>query len=459
MNKRNEFANFDVERVFIDVTLIAFSYFLSTHIYHFTKGLFLSVEHLSFLLVYCIIYILSMFWHRMYNITTFFYIDRIIRRVFASCLLASGSVSSMVFIADQIDVSRYFFLIFSAVNFAFLLSIQLLYKVLKTYKVGNGYTHVLFVGTEKAYNRYIEFAQKTSKKVKVDFFVDFKDERLQTEETFENMILSNRVDEVVFVQDNSIQPTYDVEALLRVCSSVGLVSSVLLSSIKIENTYHYVSSLGPIPMITYHNKSLDSFQIFAKSAMDIVGSLLGLIIFSPILLITAVAIRIESKGPILFRQTRVGMNGKRFTIYKFRSMYEDAEERKKELMAQNKMADDKMFKIDNDPRITKVGRFIRRTSIDELPQLINVIKRDMSLVGTRPPTVDEVANYKRHHHRRISITPGITGMWQTSGRSDILDFEDVVELDTKYIDNWSIWLDIKLIFKTVFVVFDRRGAV
>ena len=159
------------------------------------------------------------------------------------------------------------------------------------------------------------------------------------------------------------------------------------------------------------------------------------------------------------KQERVGKNGRRFKIFKFRSMVVDAEARKKELEEQNKVSGGFMFKIEDDPRITRIGRFIRKTSIDELPQLFNVLFGTMSLVGTRPPTVDEVEKYDTKHWRRLSIKPGITGMWQTSGRSEITDFEEVVALDTYYIDNWSIWLDMKIIIKTaVQLVLKRTGA-
>ena len=153
----------------------------------------------------------------------------------------------------------------------------------------------------------------------------------------------------------------------------------------------------------------------------------------------------------------MGLNGRIFEIYKLRSMYTDAEKRKKELMAQNEM-NGLMFKMTDDPRITKVGKFIRKTSIDELPQFWNVLRGEMSLVGTRPPTVDEYDQYESHHKRRLSMKPGITGMWQVSGRSSVQNFEDVVRLDTEYIDNWSLKLDIEILLKTVKVVFARDGA-
>ena len=168
-------------------------------------------------------------------------------------------------------------------------------------------------------------------------------------------------------------------------------------------------------------------------------------------------IKLESPGPIFFSQKRVGKNGRIFKIYKFRSMYADAEERKKELMAQNEM-NGLMFKMKDDPRITKIGKFIRKTSLDEFPQFWNVLKGDMSLVGTRPPTVDEFEQYDLHHKKRLGMTPGLTGVWQVSGRSDITDFEEIVNMDVEYIENWSLKRDIGILFKTVQVVLSSESG-
>lgn len=194
-----------------------------------------------------------------------------------------------------------------------------------------------------------------------------------------------------------------------------------------------------------------------KRALDIVGGLIGCIISIPIIAVVAIPLKLESPGPLIFKQKRVGRNGRVFYIHKLRSMYVDAEERKKELLAQNEM-NGLMFKMEDDPRITKVGKFIRRTSIDELPQFFDVVRGSMSLVGTRPPTLDEYNRYESHHKRRLSMKPGITGLWQVSGRSNIEDFEEVVKLDVQYIDNWTIWEDIYLLFRTIGVVFGQKGA-
>lgn len=229
----------------------------------------------------------------------------------------------------------------------------------------------------------------------------------------------------------------------------------ILSESKFDNIGCEIK--GDIPMAIFAPAVHNPNKLFLKRVVDIIGGLVGSLISLPIILLTAIPLLIESPGPLIFKQQRVGKNGRLFNIYKLRSMYVDAEERKKALMKENKM-DGFMFKMDNDPRITKVGKFIRKTSIDELPQFWNVLKGDMSLVGTRPPTVDEFEQYENHHKRRLSLKPGITGLWQVSGRSDINDFEEVVKLDCQYIDNWSLWLDIKILFKTVGVVLTHKGA-
>lgn len=195
-----------------------------------------------------------------------------------------------------------------------------------------------------------------------------------------------------------------------------------------------------------------------RRAQDIFFSLLALIALSPLMLLTCIAVWIDSPGASpVFSQLRVGRNGKLFRLYKFRSMCPNAESKLNDLLQDNEM-DGPVFKMKDDPRITRVGHFIRKTSIDELPQFFDVLRGDMSLVGTRPPTLDEYKQYESHHKRRLSMKPGITGLWQVSGRSNIEDFEEVVKLDTRYIDNWTIWQDIKILLKTVWVVFAGRGA-
>ena len=220
----------------------------------------------------------------------------------------------------------------------------------------------------------------------------------------------------------------------------------------------YVSCVGTYPVITYHTVTLNTGEQVIKRIMDVAGGLAGIVLFSPVMLLAALAIKLDSPGPVIFRQTRVGKNGRTFQIYKFRSMYVDAEERKSELLSQNEIAGGVMFKIREDPRITRVGRILRNLSIDELPQFFNVLGGSMSLVGTRPPTPDEVEKYGTRQWRRISIKPGLTGMWQVNGRSLVTDFEKIVELDVEYIDNWSLMEDIRILCKTVTVLLKHADA-
>lgn len=231
-----------------------------------------------------------------------------------------------------------------------------------------------------------------------------------------------------------------------------------------------VERLGNYTVLTTSINVATGFQQFIKRSMDIIGGLAGCAITVVLFLVLAPIIYIKSPGPVFFVQERVGRNGKRFKMYKFRSMYLDAEERKQELMKDNRYQSGMLFKLDGDPRIigSRVqpdgsvkkgfGNYMRELSLDEFPQFFNVLKGDMSLVGTRPPTVDEWEKYELHHRARLATRPGITGLWQVSGRSDVMDFEKVVELDTKYITEWSIGLDVKILFKTVGVLMRREGA-
>ncbi|EHC08481.1 anti-sigma-factor antagonist and sugar transfersase [Fischerella thermalis JSC-11] len=223
------------------------------------------------------------------------------------------------------------------------------------------------------------------------------------------------------------------------------------------------SDLLPVPSKNQLEEQLPtthpSVRSWMKRLIDIVGALVGLVIVAILFIPIAVAITIDDPGPIFFSQVRCGWMGKRFRIWKFRSMYVDAEARKAELAKHNQVQG-AFFKIDNDPRITKIGRFLRRTSLDELPQFWNVLKGEMSLVGTRPPTPDEVERYEVPEWQRLDVKPGMTGEWQVNGRSTVRKFEDVIRLDLQYQKNWSLLYDLKLILKTVAILFHKNsGAV
>lgn len=253
-------------------------------------------------------------------------------------------------------------------------------------------------------------------------------------------------------------------------AETGITVHLNLENVSATEGRQFIEKVGNYTVLTSSMNYMTPKQAFMKRALDIVGGLVGCVLTGILFIFLAPAIYIQSPGPIFFSQPRVGKNGKIFKMYKFRSMYLDAEERKKELMAQNRIKDGLMFKLEFDPRVignkelpdgtrkTGIGEFIRKTSLDEFPQFWNVLKGDISLVGTRACLESEWQEYSSHHRARMAVKPGITGMWQVSGRSKITDFEEVVKLDTKYINEWSFGLDLRIILKTVKVVLTGDGA-
>ncbi len=270
-------------------------------------------------------------------------------------------------------------------------------------------------------------------------------------------VIHNDIDEV-FIACPDFTDYPEMREWIKEMELMGIIVDVNINAFDLmDSGKKTLNRVGKYAVVTFARNIISTRGLIMKRMLDICGGLVGMAILGIATIFVAPAIKLESPGPVFFGQTRIGKNGRRFTFYKFRSMYQDAEQRKKDLMAQNEVKG-LMFKMENDPRITKVGHFIRKTSIDELPQFWNVLKGDMSLVGTRPPTVDEFERYEAKHKCRLSMTPGLTGMWQISGRSDIKDFDEVVQLDMEYIDDWSILKDIKILVKTVGVVFLGKGS-
>lgn len=260
----------------------------------------------------------------------------------------------------------------------------------------------------------------------------------------------------------------EIEEFTNRFLEMGITVNINIDTFTTDFPNAYLGNMNSASVVTTSINTVSLAEVYAKRLIDICAGIVGCLITAILFIFIAPAIKIaDPKGPIFFGQVRAGKNGRPFKIYKFRSMYSDAEERKKELMSQNKM-EGLMFKLDADPRIigsgpdgTKkgLGHFLRATSLDEFPNFWSILKGDMSLVGTRPPTMDEYEKYELHHKSRLAAKPGLTGMWQVSGRSDMTDFEEIVKLDNEYIRNWSIGLDIRIILKTVMVVLTRKGSV
>lgn len=253
-------------------------------------------------------------------------------------------------------------------------------------------------------------------------------------------------------------PEAQMELLLDVCSTAGCEFLYSARAIEVAGVRPSIVWRGREPFFEFATPELEAQQLMVKRCLDAAGAALGLLILSPLFLVVALAVKLDSRGPVFFSQDRVGLGGRRFRMYKFRTMSVGAETEKPNLVGLNHSGDSRLFKIPHDPRTTRVGRFLRRWSLDELPQIWNVLRGDMSLVGPRPFFESDLEDYEAHHFRRLGAKPGITGLWQVSGRSDVVDFEEVVRLDREYIEHWSIWLDISIMLRTIPAVFGRGGA-
>jgi exopolysaccharide biosynthesis polyprenyl glycosylphosphotransferase len=271
-----------------------------------------------------------------------------------------------------------------------------------------------------------------------------------TLEDFQDILLAKTIDEIVFALPLKIVD--NVTEYIRVAEKLG-INIRIMPDFQIQKIMYrpesasiFLEKFVGMPTIALSSLPAGDTGLYFKTATDYVGAVLLFIVTSPLFLLIGLAIRSTSKGPVIFKQERCGLNGRKFTIYKFRTMVEGAEKLRDHLERENEM-DGPVFKLKKDPRITTVGRFLRKTSLDELPQLINILKGEMSIVGPRPPLPDEVGKYKLWQRRRLSMKPGLTCIWQVSGRNNI-DFEQWIKLDLQYIDNWSIWLDLKLIILT-----------
>jgi exopolysaccharide biosynthesis polyprenyl glycosylphosphotransferase len=262
------------------------------------------------------------------------------------------------------------------------------------------------------------------------------------------------IDEVLYFKTKVIPA--EVRNTVRSCEELGVVFSLNYTGQNNKLTNAIKTIIGNQKFLTFINIPHNSFALAIKKIMDISGSVLLIICLSPVLLLISILIKLTSKGPVVFKQSRVGLRGRQFSLYKFRTMIHNAEKLKKDLEAENEM-DGPVFKIKDDPRITKIGGFLRRTGLDELPQLFNILKGEMSLIGPRPPLPSETAQYKRWQLRRLSIKPGLSCFWQIKPDRNNIKFEKWMELDLAYIDNWSLRLDFIILLKTIKTVFQRSG--
>ena len=369
--------------------------------------------------------------------------------------------------ADTFSRGVYFLTIFINIILMFILHILLKYYLTKIRIKSKRIDRILIVTcSERAKDIVKRIGKRSEYNRNIDGIV-ILDKDMTGESILDCPVISNREGLIDYVKLQIMDevlldiPANEYKRMRKdiiELESMGVVVSMSITQLREFEEYKTViGMIGDVPVVRFASVFHDYNKLLVKRLIDIVGAIIGIVITVVVTIFLAPILLIESPGPLFFKQKRVGRNGRFFNMYKFRSMYKDAEARKKDLMDKNEM-NGLMFKMTDDPRITKVGKFIRKTSIDELPQFFNVLKGDMSLVGTRPPTVDEFKQYEGHHKRRLSMKPGITGLWQVSGRSDIEDFEEVVMLDLQYIDNWCVSEDFKILAKTVKVILFGKGA-
>lgn len=380
----------------------------------------------------------------------------VIRNYFLILTLGSVLILIEVLMLNAGKDAYLFILLFSVLNFVALVSFKFLFRTMMRLirSKGRNKRNVLIIADEtsklfiknliskKDWGYQIEAVLDSSGRL-YEMFPDIN--YIASTTNLKSYIDSHTIDEVMFAKPITHQS--EISSLKNICSEIGVVCHI---SNKISVHRDIVDDLT-----TYQNTPKNYLQIKLKAAFDFYFSLIALVLISPILLLVALLIKIEDGGAILFKQERVGLNGRRFNVLKFRTMVENAEELKSSLSGMNEQ-EGPVFKIKSDPRVTRIGKILRETSLDELPQFINVLKGDMSVVGPRPPIPSEVEQYQRWQLRRLSMKPGITCTWQVSGRNDI-KFEQWMKMDMKYIDQWSFQKDIKIILQTIKVVLKRSG--
>ncbi len=464
MNRTNFRASFDIIHVLMDATVCVVSFLIAFSVWGPKECT--AQEWKGFLSIYvvCILFFFTINRTlRIYDNTVFFYKDRIIRRVTFSFLVAF-SCGHIIYVNSMKSsiTSEFVFWLLGITYFSLIVEILIFKDLIDRLINRKHIPRVVYVGSKNSFNKFRYFLEKTSLLVNEIGYVSIDDDDSGIEyigklTDLENIIRKYNIDQVFILQKREMDMV-TLQFYIDRCVEMGITCRVVIDTFRRRKAFSYVSSVGTYPMETFHTVTMNTWERVLKRAFDIMFSLVAIILTSPIMILTAIAIKLDSKGPAIFKQVRVGKNGRHFKIWKFRSMCTNAEEMKAELEELNEVQDGMMFKIKDDPRVTRVGRFIRKTSIDELPQFFNVLSGSMSIVGTRPPTIEEVSKYTASQWRRISIKPGITGMWQANGRSSITDFDKVVELDTQYIDEWSVWLDIRIILKTVFAVLTRENS-
>jgi len=382
-------------------------------------------------------------------------------------VISSILIMAYIFVSEFRTESRFPIILFSILSTVFIGSFRLAIVLFLEYYRSRGYNYrtVLIIGTGNIARGFADKILKNARfGLKLIGFVDWEKRPdlwrfrdipcIGNLNDFPEIVKNNHVDWAVFAVGKRFLGK--IEQSLAICEQMGIQVAVLADFFPMKLARKRIDTFFDSPLVCYETASPKKFAVALKSFVDRILAITSIVLALPLLFIIAAAIKITSKGPVLYKQERCGLNGRKFVFYKFRTMTRDADRWKWKLLAFNEM-DGAAFKMKNDPRVTSLGRLLRRTSFDELPQLFNILKGDMSFVGPRPPLAEELARYDFWHRRKLSVKPGLTCLWQVSGRSDI-PFEQWMKLDLEYIDNWSLWEDAKILAKTVPAVLKGTGA-
>ncbi|OQX72519.1 MAG: hypothetical protein B6D61_13590 [Bacteroidetes bacterium 4484_249] len=377
-----------------------------------------------------------------------------------------GVIFLFVFLFKMVNVSRFVIVLFGVISLMSMFTVRItVYRIMKHFRVkGFNSRNVVIIAddsseefiekilTNKEWGYILKYVITNSSKLykKYRGIVSVHPERIN----LRNLIDVDVIDEVIYCKNEINQKR--LKSLLHDCEEVGVVFR-MQSLFSRTTTKAHLNHFDETPFLTFDNTPSDQFALKVKNTLSVTAAFFILLIWSPVLLAIAVVIKATSKGPIFFKQKRVGLRGRTFLMYKFRTMVQNAEALQADLMDANE-ADGPVFKIKNDPRITKIGKFLRKSGLDELPQFINVLIGDMSLVGPRPPIPSEVEQYERWQLRRLSIKPGITCTWQIKPNRNSISFDDWMKMDLHYIDNWSNKIDLVLFFKTISTMLKGSGS-
>ena len=454
--------------IFIDQVIVAISFFLGCRLIEIIRDVELLDSYLYLLVFILPIWSLLLVFYGMYDSLRNMRIYEII------IIIAKAGITGILFFGGVAylfkiqDISRILISVVFFITGGFLFILKILEGMYFKYTRRKGYNvrNLLVVGANSRVKRFIDLIHEHSEwGFKIIGLIDDDTEKkgtlfrdypvLGTLDDMPDLIKKNLISEVVFIVPRSWLGK--IEKAIIYCEMVGIKVHLAIDHFELKISRAFFSNLQEFPLITFNSTPDRMALLFLKRFLDIILSGFALLLLSPMLIVISTLIKLTSSGPVFYKQKRCGMYGKLFVLYKFRTMIDGADKKLKELLQHNEMSGP-AFKMTNDPRITMIGGFLRKYSLDELPQLWNIFRGDMSIVGPRPPLFEEVNEYDCWQRRRLSVRPGLTCIWQVSGRNKITDFSEWARLDLEYIDNWSLWLDFKIMLKTIPAVILGVGA-